>query len=255
MKELLKRTRWFFLLILLVSPLMLRGQETTRILFVGNSYTYFWNLPETVEAMAGFGDDGLDVEKSTAGGASLKDHWDGEKNLKSRERITNGQWDYVVLQNHSLSSIEHPDEFVEYGKKFIELVKQSGATPVLYATWARKHNPLMREHITEAYRNLGRETGTPVVFAGEAWEEVRILRPELDLYFPDGTHPSPAGSYLNACLFYSFFTGKPAIGLPPRVTMTRANGEEIFLNMMGNEDALFLQQLSDQLREDFMTVK
>ena len=124
-------------------------RDTLNVLFVGNSYTYFWNLPQTVEAISA-NSKGVYIKarQSTAGGASWKQHWDGEKGLQSRRMIAEGQWDVVVLQNHSLSTIEKAGQFVDYGAKLVDLVREQGARPLLYMTWARAYNPMMQEQIS-----------------------------------------------------------------------------------------------------------
>lgn len=251
----LYRKTFCILIFILLSPYIIKAQEDIKVLFVGNSYTYFWNLPRTVEAMAASQDMTLEIRQSTAGGVSLKNHWNGDKNLQSQELITSGDWTYVVLQNHSLSSIENPEEFFKYGKKFIELVKESGATPILYITWARKYNPLMQKTITEAYERLAEETGVIVAPVGQAWDRVRILRPDLDLYFDDGSHPSPAGTYLASCVFYHILTGKTSRGIPPRIKTTDKYEEELYLSILSEENAQFLQQVVDELMSTSETAK
>ena len=58
-----------------------------KVLFVGNSYTYFWNLPQNVSLMAT--DQGINIEtaQSTVGGTTWAQHWRGEKGLETRSRI------------------------------------------------------------------------------------------------------------------------------------------------------------------------
>ena len=65
----------------------LQAQEKERILFVGNSFTFYWNLPSQVEQMAK--ERGLlwDVEQTTASGASLRDHWQGNKALTTKQLL------------------------------------------------------------------------------------------------------------------------------------------------------------------------
>ena len=47
---------------------------------------------------------------------------------------------------------------------------------------------------------------------GRAWE--RALRdPAMTLHDPDGSHPSPAGTYLAACVLYATLTGESPVGL------------------------------------------
>ena len=52
-----------------------RKADSEQIFFVGNSYTFFWNLPQTVQAMARIQNRSMEVQQSTASGASLEQHW------------------------------------------------------------------------------------------------------------------------------------------------------------------------------------
>ena len=185
------------------------------------------------------------TKKSTVGGTNLKQHWDGDKNLKSREMIESGNWDVVVLQNHSMSAINDEQEFMEYGNRFIDLIRKSGAIPMLYMTWAREFNPLMQSQISKAYRELGDQKNTIVVPVGEVWERARQLKPEFRLYDPDGSHPSTIGTYLTALVFFKSLTGLDVSDIPNRLSTVDMNGEELFFSIMSKEDVAFMQQLVD----------
>lgn len=88
---------------LLILALALNAQPITkRVLFVGNSYSYVNEMPEIVEMLAETKGDELIWEKVTPGGASFQDHsW---RNSKAREKILEGDWDYVALQEQSTNS-------------------------------------------------------------------------------------------------------------------------------------------------------
>lgn len=214
--------------------------QQKRILFVGNSYTYQWNLPQQVAAMSG---DELYIRQSTAGGVNWGQHWRGEKGLTTLDKIENGNFDIVILQNHSLRTIEAPDSIMIYGKKLAQKIRQSGADPMLYMTWAREWNPLMIETIDKVYHELGEEINALVVPVGRIWNDIRSLRPDIDLYQSDGSHQTPAGMYIAACAFYSALTGKTPVGLASRLTMKDANGEAVYLNIQSAQDAQFFQEV------------
>ncbi|MGA0274347.1 MAG: hypothetical protein ACO3J1_08215 [Flavobacteriaceae bacterium] len=55
------------------------AQNQEKILFVGNSFTFYWNLPSQVEQMAKQQQIQWEITQSTAGGATLRDHWQGNK--------------------------------------------------------------------------------------------------------------------------------------------------------------------------------
>ncbi len=220
-------------------------QDTMRVLFVGNSFTFFYNLPQMVAAMAQTQNVPIVTRQSTVGGSNLEQHWKGEKGTVTMPLIDNGDWDYVVLNNHSMSAIETPESFKEYGRKFAERIKAKGAKPVFMMTWAYKSNPLMQDKITEMYRRLAAETGSDYVPCGPLYASARHWRPDLEL-FADDKHPSANGTYMLALAFYKFFTGKTVIGIPERLTTRDIFGEKLYLVFMSKEDAAFLRQLVEE---------
>lgn len=223
-----------------------QSKDTVRVLFVGNSYTYFWNMPQLLSAMAATQHKVIITRKSTVGGAYLKEHWEGARGLKTRSMIENGKWDYVVIQDNSLSTILNLNDFMEYGKKFVRLVKQYHAQPLLYVTWARQNNPLIQDSITKSYENLGSETKVKTIPVGPIWEEARKKKPELELFDPDGSHPSPIGTYLIASVFYHAITGSPTKPIPERIKTVDKDGEELYLSIMSKTNAEFIHQLVDE---------
>ena len=90
--------RYFiFLFILLSKVLMVQKQE--KILFVGNSFTFYWNLPNQVEKMAQQQNIQWDVIQTTAVGATLRDHWQGNKNLKTKKMLSETLYDRIIFQD------------------------------------------------------------------------------------------------------------------------------------------------------------
>jgi hypothetical protein len=212
---------------------------------VGNSFTYFFNLPQVVNAMALSQGKVIITRQSTVGGSNLEQHWKGENGTVTMAKLKEQKWDYVILNNHSLSAIESRDAFFEYGEKFAAEIKKLGAKPVFMMTWAYQSNPLMQKQITEGYLELAKRTGAEFVPAGPLFEQVRKWRSDMDL-FHDDKHPSSNGTYLLGLAFYKYFTGSKTTKIPFRLTTTDANGEKLYLIFMNKEDADFLQQLVDE---------
>ena len=242
----------FFGIILLWGTVLHGQQDSIRVLFVGNSFTYFYNLPQVVASMARSQDIQIETRQSTVGGSNLEQHWKGEKGTKTREKIDAESWDYVVFNNHSLSTIETPESFMKYGKKFAQLVREKGAKPVFMITWAYKSNPLMQPTISKGYIELCAQTGADYVPCGHLFEEARKWRPDLDL-FDDDKHPSSNGTYLLGLSFFKYFTGLPTADIPKRLTTYDHNNEKLYLIFMNQADADFLQQLVDEF--NFKTSK
>lgn len=230
---------------LLAFPATAQEDAPKRVLFVGNSFTYFYNLPQVVNAMAA--DQGITIEtrQSTVGGSNLEQHWKGEKGTKTRDMLAQGGWDYVVFNNHSLSSLDTPESFMEYGLKFAELVREQGGEPIFMLTWAYKSNPLMQPQITAMHQKLATAANADYVPAGPLFAAARQQRPDLELFFDD-KHPSPNGTYLLGLAFYHYFTGQPVADIPDRITTTDRNGEKLYLLFLLPEDGTFLRQLVDE---------
>lgn len=231
-------------IILLFLPAVLFSQEeqAEKVLFVGNSFTYFWNMPQMVEAMAKDQGVKLQTSQSTVGGSNLEQHWKEEKETNTRNMLEKESWDYVVLQDHSMSTIDAPERFTTYATKLIELVKEKDATPLLSMTWAYDSNPLMQETISTSYIELGMETGVKVVPVGTIFMEAQKARPDLKMYFDD-KHPSSDGSYLIALIYYKYLTGKSVKDIPNRLKTTDSNGDMLYLNFVLPETGAFLKQL------------
>lgn len=196
-----------------------------RVLFIGNSYTYFNNLPEIFAALARSGGRGnVETAMVAPGGWRLKDHWEkGDARLLLR----NEKWDFVVLQDQSLLGkyyylegqprVSTDENFRSVAYDWAKLIQQMGAIPVFYLTWARKATPEDQAALNYAYINAARMTNAKVAPVGIAWILALGQRPEIELYSDDGSHPSPAGSYLAACTIYATVFGQNPKGLPAKI--------------------------------------
>lgn len=226
-----RRALLIALLSLSVIPLLLSGPATRggprpiRVLFIGNSYTYFNNLPEIFVKLAQAGGAGI-VETATAatGGWRLKDNWQKGEALRL---LHESRWNFVVLQDQSLLGtnfylegkprVGTDEVFWPFAQNWALAIQDAGANPVFYLTWASRATPEDQTALDYAYIHAAKETGSKVAPVGIAWAQVREQHPEIDLYFKDGSHPSPAGSYLAACTIYATVFGQNPEGLPGKI--------------------------------------
>ena len=181
------------------------------ILYIGNSFTTRNDLPGMMRELASCAGRTVENEVISAGGASLRRHF----NAGATAKITGGKWDYVVLQEQSTLPIKNRARFHENVREFVPAIEESGAKLVLYMTWARKKEPENQKLLAEAYDEIGTDLGAVVVPAGRAWELMMASHDKPSLHAEDGSHPTVAGTYLAAYVFYAkLFGGKTAELLP-----------------------------------------
>ena len=71
----------------------------------------------------------------------------------------------------------------------------------------------MIEGLAKAYRETTDALGAKIAPVGLAFHEVSEARPDLRLHGDDGSHPSPSGTYLAACVLYGTITGRDPRGV------------------------------------------
>lgn len=180
--------------------------EPIRVLFVGNSYTFVNDLPAMVRQMSVDAGQSrpLDVKHVTFSGASLEEHW---KRHDVQDELAKANYDYVVIQDHSMMPVKNPDLTRQYVRLIADLARKDGAQPILYLTWARQNNPTMQAQLDSVYTPLAKETGALLAPVGQAWQKALADQPQPGLFLPDGSHPSFTGTYLTASVFYALIYG------------------------------------------------
>ncbi len=186
-----------------------------KVLFVGNSFTYYNNglhrhLRHLTWASGLLTPANSRMRIMTISGGHLPEHAGG------LERILAGDdWDVVVLQGHSLGPIGEATAgpFRQAARDFAGMARARGARPVFYMTWAYSGQPGMTTLLDEAYTDIGRELGAEVVPVGLAFARVTDERPDIELRIDDARHPTMAGTYLAACVFFAALYGQSPEGL------------------------------------------
>src|SRR5438093_818949 len=140
-----------------------------QVLFIGNSFTARNNLPGLIAQLAAARDKTMGHRLISAGGASLRNHWNAGAAAKA---IKDGHYDCVVLQEQSTLPVKNAKRMHENVRLFDEAIKAAGARTLLYMymSWARKNAPESQQAITDAYVGIGRELSATVVPVGLAWQ-------------------------------------------------------------------------------------
>lgn len=190
------------------------------VLFIGNSYTYVNDLPGVVAAMAKAGKPKLKAQAYTEGGAALIRFWEEPEHTKARELVKQGGFDYVVLQDQSVTPCTSPQWTLKFGGKWAQLAHYGKSKPVFFLTWAHRtpdgsaFDAAMQDELTAVYRRVAQENDALLAPVGEAWRRWYQLHPTETLHTEDGSHPNTLGTYLAGCVFYAVLTKKSPVGLP-----------------------------------------
>lgn len=248
MKRVIIKINIILIFFLSLTSIAQQKKDTLNILFVGNSYTYFENMPQIVSLISDSAKTKLVTKKSVVGGAKLSEHWLGKKGLKTQELIKSGNFDIVVLQEHSMGSIKEPDSLFKYSKLLCNLIKENGAKPYLYMTWAREKVPQYQEVINTVYTEVAAQNDAVLVPVGKAWKLAMELRPTIKLFDDDGTHPNKYGAFLTACTFIGTILNEVPENLGTYYSIKDEYGESIvLLHQIDPLDVIFLRKVSEEI--------
>jgi hypothetical protein len=205
--------------------------EPTSILYIGNSYFYFNNgVDSLVQGLHAAAEPGqpLGGGMVTIAGAGWKWHDVGSyfrPDAMNSFTLNNGSvsfndttgklFDTAVMMDCSYCTI-NPDlrkVFFEYAKRHSATVRQHGAVPVFFMTWAYADRPEMTDQIAQAYTQAGNDNDVLVIPVALAFARVKRDRPDIELNIFDKQHPTLAGSYLAACTIFSSLFGRSPAGL------------------------------------------
>jgi hypothetical protein len=211
----------------------LAAQPATRVLFLGNSFTASYDgLAVLAERFAAARGTALSADQIAPPSYTLEDHFDNAAG--SRSAVVAGGHDWVVLQEQSTRPITDRPLFERFGRLLAAEARSVGARPMLLLTWSQKTHPEDQGALTAAYCGLADDLEAKVAPAGLAFELAEERRPDLDLYYFDGSHPNPRGTYLAALLVYAQLTGESPLGLPrnPTSAITLPADEASFLQQV-----------------------
>lgn len=176
-----------------------------RVLFIGNSHTYYNDMPHMFAEVCRQNQQEVEVTMLSHGGKG----WDFHvEEPEVRFNILYGGYDAVVLQHtaHPMGDLEVMDAC---GQKLIGWVKEAGARPILYMTWTTKADGEEAQGaMSSAYRKLQQETGCELAPVGEIWWRYHREHPEEELYAEDGQHASRIGSQVAAKAIAEVYLGK-----------------------------------------------
>jgi hypothetical protein len=187
----------------------------TRVLMIGNSLTYYNDLPGLLQQMSIHESAPVYIEKITSPYASLKVHWAfGAARKRVAEGVDGKKWDVLVLQEFSRKPVTNPEETADYFRRFSDEAKRAGVGKVLlFENWTRRGKDDDYASLESTYRQIARETGATIAPIGAAWRALERQHPDIHLFLDD-RHPTDAGTYLAAAVLYDIIYGKKSAALP-----------------------------------------
>ena len=203
-----------------------------KILFIGNSYSFFNDLPGMLEKLAKANEKKVSAKIVARNGASLEENWNEEKAVNA---IRGEKWDYVVLQERSSLAGSRTSPTLEYARLFDKEIKKSGAQTLLYLTPAYKTRQADLQNTREGYAKIAVDLNARVVPVGTAFESVFAKMPEIVLHDADDVHPNKKGTFLAAYLFYAAIFGDSPkdLGLEELGIDLKKTEEDIFRRSAG----------------------
>ena len=189
-----------------------RSPACARVLFVGNSYTTVNDLPSVFANLARSGGHRVETGTAAGDGWTLADH---AASAATAAKLASAKWDIVVLQEQSqIPSVDQLRQAQMYpaARRLIGSIRNQGARPLFYLTWARRDGwpengmpnyASMQSAIDDGYLAIAAEQQAAVAPVGYAWSTLLGQEAPAALWQEDGSHPTTAGTYLAACVFYA----------------------------------------------------
>lgn len=194
------------------------GTGPRRILIVGNSLTGYNELGAMVVAIA----DSAKVQNPPTVDVywlpnyAVIDHWaDGAV----QKMIARGRYDVVILQQGPTSVGLNRDTLRLAAKLFAPGIRGAGGLPALLSVWPTIDRQQDFDEATRSYEIAAQDVQGAHIPGGEVWRAAWRQNPSLQLYAPDGLHPSVLGSYAVALSIVGILYERSVTGVPTTVRL------------------------------------
>jgi PKD repeat protein len=220
------------LFFIVVSIGNLSAQDTLSVLFIGNSYTSYNNLPLLVKNLSTSAGKTLNIDSNMPGGYLMSSHLNDTTTFS---KISQGNWDYVILQEQSqiptIDYYRYNDMYPAMTdlKSVIEQYNPC-AKIITYMTWGRRFggqqcdpsgtycSPVftnfnhMQDSLTSAYLEISEQLNIQCAPVGVTWQNI-LNDTTLVLHSGDNSHPNIDGSYVAALTIFSSIWKQGTSGL------------------------------------------
>jgi hypothetical protein len=186
------------------------GDAEVKVLFIGNSLTAANDLPALVGRIADAAGRSFEYRTLLRPNYSLEDHWYTGADAVVREL----EPDVVVFQQGPSSVEPNPLHLRRWTATFAPIVEQAGGRAALLMVWPERSRMEAFDAVRESYRSAAEVVDGLFIPAGESWRAVWERDAGIDLYGPDGFHPSRTGSFVAALTVFEVLFEEDVRDLP-----------------------------------------
>jgi len=172
-----------------------QSDQTTNLLFIGNSLTYTNDLPGLVEKYAKTKGIIVKTEMIAFPNYALEDHWN-DKEIQKLVKSKN--YDYIIVQQGPSSQEFGRTSLLEYGKKLNNLCNENKAKLVFFMVWPSKRYYHTYDGVIKNYTNAADQFKALLCPVGKVWKVHFDKTNDFSYYGEDGFHPSIKGSKIAA---------------------------------------------------------
>lgn len=211
------------LIVLAFSAITAKAQvDTTRVLCIGNSFTYVYESHQKLAEIAQSQGHYIDMTAAYVGGYTFYRHLTDIKTIIAIEQFTN-PYDCVFLQNQSQVNAlyaQNPRQHKLQKQDAVELaarVRQYSPDARMWieSTWSYpafncggfSTEVEFNRLLSKGSAMLAKAAHTSVSPIGMAFRISREERPDINLFSEDQKHQSALGSYLKSCVNYLLIFG------------------------------------------------
>jgi hypothetical protein len=227
------------------------AKADVRLFALGNSYTFYWDVPGLVQRFAAEAPLKKKVyaHRMAWGGRNLESYWklftpkDGKPLNAELANLLDPRWDVIMLQPWK-EDVEN--DIKTYAPKIIAKIREKNPKArILLYLWEDGPDPTKRQR---AYEEVAKQTGALIVPAGWGWVRGKKEKPDWVWTAPDGWHPGYRRAYIAAAAAYATIFERSPVGLKMRSWEHWVqDGGKIALS---DDEATYLQTLAwDAVRE------
>lgn len=172
-----------------------RPDGATKVLFVGNSHTAFFDLPRMVQRMQP-ADERIWFDVVASGGRDLRWHIE---NSDIEDQIREGDFDVVVLQTLPNEPHDTPEAFLRDIDRLGRAARETGKRTIFWVPWP--HPDEVGPHLTPAMERIlvtTERVNIEQTRIGPAF--VAAHQDGAPVFLPDGIHATLGGTFLSATM-------------------------------------------------------